>query len=102
MSQKISRLTYQVNLTNSLELEDKIFSPVFSTNNNLFWKLCVKLGIDEKNYGLYIVPVAGPDEINWRNRSKLSIKLYAKEISSQTYNLYTGCTFNVPPDTKIT
>ena len=102
MSHKISRLTYQINLTNSLELEDKILSPVFCTNNNLFWKLCVKLGADEERYGLFIVPVADPDEINWRNRSKLSIKLYAKEISGQTHNLYTGSAFHVPPDRNIT
>jgi hypothetical protein len=102
MAQKISKLTYQINVTNLLELKDKFFSPVFCTNNNLFWKLCVKLAVDKETYGLFIYPVAGPDEINWRNRSKLSIKLYAKEISDQTHNLYTGGTFHVPPDTKIT
>ena len=102
MSQKISRLTYQINVTNSLELERKFSSPVFCTNNNLFWKLYVALGNDEESYGLYIVPVAGPDEVNWRNRSKLYIKLYAKEIGSQTHNLYTGSALHVPSDTKVT
>lgn len=100
MSQKISRLNYQISITNSSELKEKFFSPNFCTNNNLYWKLCVK-PTTEESYGVFIIPVAGPDEINWRNRSKLFIKLYAKEISGQTYNLYNNA-FYVPADTNIT
>ncbi|GBC03434.1 hypothetical protein RclHR1_05120004 [Rhizophagus clarus] len=101
MPQKISRLNYQISITNSSELKDKFFSPNFCTSNNLYWKLCVKPTADEKYYGVFIHSVASPDEINWRNRSKLFIKLYAKEVSGQTYNLYNN-TFYVPPDTNIT
>ncbi|EXX69574.1 uncharacterized protein OCT59_008906 [Rhizophagus irregularis] len=101
MSQKISRLNYQISITNSSELKEKFFSPNFCSNNNLYWKLCVKPTADEESYGVFIIPVPGPDEINWRNRSKLFIKLYAKEISGQTYNLYNNA-FHVPADTSIT
>jgi hypothetical protein len=101
MAQKISRLNYQISITNSSELKEKFFSPIFCTTNNLCWKLCVKPTADEVSYGVFIYPVAGPDEIDWRNRSKLFIKLFAKEISGQTYNLYTNA-FHVPPDTCIT
>jgi hypothetical protein len=101
MSHKISGLTYQISIKNSQELENKTYSPVFCTNN-LSWKLHLKLEADRERYGLYICPVAGPDEINWRNRSKLSIKLYAKEVKVQTHDLYTGNFYCVSPDTKIT
>src|SRR5437016_2294250 len=40
-SQK-TRLTYQVNVPNSLGIKDSeynYYSPIFSTNNNMFWQL---------------------------------------------------------------
>ncbi|CAB4474885.1 unnamed protein product [Rhizophagus irregularis] len=104
MSQIISKLTYQVNLPKSLEIEDYYYSPIFSTNNNMFWQLLLQLEDNEDNdsYGLFLQPVAGPDEVTWRERSKLSFKIFIKEIrnNNKTAELYNK-SFIVPPDTPI-
>ncbi|PKK68541.1 hypothetical protein RhiirC2_860976 [Rhizophagus irregularis] len=104
MSQIISKLTYQVNLPKSLEIEDYYYSPIFSTNNNMFWQLLLQLEDNEDNdsYGLFLQPVAGPDEVTWRERSKLSFKIFIKEIrnNNKTAELYNK-SFVVPPDTPI-
>jgi hypothetical protein len=101
MSQITSKLTYQVNLPKSLEIKEYYYSPIFSTNNNMFWQLLLQLE-DNDYYGLYLQPVASPDEITWRERSKLSFKIFIKEIrnNNHTAELYNR-SFVVPPDTHI-
>jgi hypothetical protein len=101
MSQTTSKLTYQVTLPKLLEIKGCYYSPIFSTNNNVFWQLLLQLE-DKDFYGLYLKPVASPDEITWRERSKLSFKIFMKEIRNnhQTAELFNR-NFVVPPDTNI-
>ncbi|PKY44045.1 hypothetical protein RhiirA4_541550 [Rhizophagus irregularis] len=101
MSQATSQLTYQITLPKSLEIKGSYYSPIFSTNNKLFWQLLLKFE-NKEYYGLYLKPVAGPDEITWRERSKLSFKIFIKEIknNNQTTELFKE-NFDVPPETNI-
>jgi|SRR5581483_1149776 len=103
MSQNFSSLTYQVNLPNSLDsFENHFFSPVFSTNNNMFWQICLYFDDKTSYYGVYVRPVANLDEIIWGIRSKLSYTLFVKEIrNNQTVDIFTGNFINIPPDKKI-
>jgi len=100
-SQK-TRLTYQVNVPSSLGIKDSEYnyhSPIFSTNNNMFWQL--SLVSDKEYYGIFILPVTNLDEIIWGERSKLSFELFIKEFrNSQMIDLFTGNVV-VPHDTKI-
>jgi hypothetical protein len=101
MSQATSQLTYQITLPKSLEIKGSYYSPIFSTNNKLFWQLLFQFE-NKEYYGLYLKPVAGPDEITWRERSKLSFKIFIKEIknNNQTTELFKE-NFDVPPETNI-
>ncbi|GES79754.1 BTB/POZ protein [Rhizophagus clarus] len=107
-SNKITQLTYQMNILNSLEIKEDIYSPIFSTGDNLFWQLwfvpLIRNPVNNKEYcSIYILPVANPDETSWRKRSKFSIKLCVKEIKNfQTYNLISSNNeLSISPDTKI-
>ncbi|CAG8464407.1 7909_t:CDS:2 [Rhizophagus irregularis] len=107
-SNKITQLTYQMNILNSLEIKEDIYSPIFSTGDNLLWQLwfvpIIRNPMNNKEYcSIYILPVANPDETSWRKRSKFSIKLSVKEIKNfQTYNLISSNNeLSISPDTKI-
>jgi hypothetical protein len=76
MSQTTSKLTYQINLPNPLEIDDCYYSPIFSTDNKMFWQLFLQLDDDSDYYGLYLKPVASPE------RSKLSFRLSLKEVKN--------------------
>ncbi|RGB42440.1 hypothetical protein C1646_662225 [Rhizophagus diaphanus] len=95
----MSQLTYQVNLSNSLEIKENYYSPVFSTYNNMFWQLLFQS--EDESYGLYLKPVAGPDEITWRGRLKLSYKIFIKEIKDNRTTELCNSNLVIPPDTKI-
>src|SRR5438034_3003354 len=99
MTQTTSKLTYQVNLPNSLEIKENYYSPIFSTSNNIFWQLLFQL--EGESYGLYLKPVAGPDEITWRERLKLSFRIFIKEIRNNHIAELCSSNIIVPPDTKI-
>ncbi|CAB5110429.1 POZ domain-containing protein [Rhizophagus irregularis] len=100
MSQITPKLTYQVNLPKSLEIEEDYYSPIFGTNN-MFWRIFILLE-DDDYYGLYLQPVANQDEIIWGERSKLTFNLFAKEIrnDNQIIELYSK-SFAIPPGTPI-
>lgn len=107
-SNKITQLTYQMNILNSLEIKEDIYSPIFSTGDNLLWQLwfvpLIRNPVNNKEYcSIYILPVANPDETSWRKRAKFSIKLSVKEIKNfQTYNLISSNNeLSISPDTKI-
>src|SRR5438045_8736252 len=104
MFQKIPKLTYQINLPdqlNQLEINKFYYSPIFSTDNKMFWKLM--FGIEEEDfYGIYLRPVVNTDEVFWGERSKLSYKLFIKQIrNNQTIELHTSEFNSVPPDKEI-
>src|SRR2546423_126344 len=100
MSRPISKLTYQINLPNSLEIKKDFYSPIFSTNNKMFWQLLFQP--KDEFVGVYLKPVAGPNEITWGERSKLSFKIFIKEIkNNQITELYTSTYMVAPTDTKI-
>ncbi|CAI2169048.1 12044_t:CDS:2 [Funneliformis geosporum] len=105
---KITQLTYQMSISNSLEIKEDIYSPIFSTGDNMLWQLwfvpLIKNPVNNKEYcSIYILPVANPDETSWRKRSKYSIKLFVKEIKNfQTYNLISSNNeLSISPNTKI-
>ena len=102
MFQTTSKLTYQINLPNPLEIDDCYYSPIFSTDNKMFWQLFLQLDDNSDYYGLYLKPVASPDEINWRERSKLSFRLSLKEVknNNQTNELINNGLL-IPTDTGI-
>src|ERR1043166_6756459 len=99
MSQKtkISKLTHQFNLPNPLEIE-KYISPIFSTDNKMFWQLLLKID-DHGSCEVYLTPVANSDEIVWGERSKLSFRLFIEEIRSN--KVHTSEHDDVSPDTEI-
>ncbi|GBC03441.1 hypothetical protein RclHR1_05120011 [Rhizophagus clarus] len=101
MSQTASTITYQITLPKSLEIKRIYYSPVFSTDNNMFWQLLLQVN-NKDSCGLFLKPVADPDEITWRERSKLSFKLFIKEIryKNQTVELFNGILV-IPPDIAI-
>ncbi|CAG8500142.1 4673_t:CDS:2 [Funneliformis caledonium] len=97
-----------MNISNSLEMKEDIYSPIFSTGDNMLWQLWFvplnKNPVNNKEYcSIYILPVTNPDETSWRKRSKYSIKLFVKEIKNfQTYNLISSNNeLSISPDTKI-
>ncbi|RIA92039.1 hypothetical protein C1645_736700 [Glomus cerebriforme] len=96
------KLTYQINLPKSLEIKETYYSPIFSTNNDVFWQLLLQLE-DNDSYGLYLKPVAGPDEITWRERSKsLSFEIFIKEMKNNNQiTRFCNSYLLIPPDIKI-
>uniref|UniRef100_U9T8U5 Uncharacterized protein n=1 Tax=Rhizophagus irregularis (strain DAOM 181602 / DAOM 197198 / MUCL 43194) TaxID=747089 RepID=U9T8U5_RHIID len=59
MSQITPKLTYQVNLPKSLEIEEDYYSPIFGTNN-MFWRIFIQIRNDNQIIELYSKSFAIP------------------------------------------
>ncbi|CAI2173245.1 2551_t:CDS:2 [Funneliformis geosporum] len=93
----MSKFKYQINIPNSLEINENFFSPVFSTRDNMFWQLAFL----PEDFSFFLSPVIGPDEIVWGERSKLEFTLYVNEIKENELKEAYSETFTVPPDAHI-
>ncbi|GES79749.1 BTB/POZ protein [Rhizophagus clarus] len=65
----------------------------------MFWQLLFQP--EDDSYGLYLKPVASPDEVTWKGRLKLSYKIFIKEIKNNHITELCNSNLVIPPDTKI-
>ena len=78
MSQTTSKLIFQMNLPNLLEIKEIYYSPIFSIYNNM-----LLLQLEGKSYRLYLRPVPGSDKITWKECLKLSYKMFISEVRTK-------------------